>query len=346
MTLRMRNAGWVFALLAPLQACVQSGADAPPVASSVSLPVLGSPEHCAAYEGLPAGWGEHPQAGLIRIPAGRFRLGTEHGYAEEFPGDEVDVEAFWIDQTEVTNAQFASFVAATGYVTDAERQGEGAVFTIPSPEELAARAYSWWRFVPGASWRHPEGPASDIRERAQQPVVLVTQADAEAYASWLGRSLPTEAQWEYAAKAGSGTTLDRPPIDADGRPTANFWQGVFPIVDNEEDGYHSRSPVGCFAPNAFGLYDTIGNAWEWTADLYRGDHQVHGSNDPFAGVGAAVGAAQGAPLAVIKGGSHLCAANFCGRYRVTARQPQEADLPASHLGFRTVLSIDLKREGS
>lgn len=345
MSTRMRNAALVYALLAPLQACVPSAPDAP-TGGAAALPVLGAPERCAAYEGLPPRWRDDAMAGLVHVPAGRFRLGTEVGYAEEMPGDEVELDAFFIDQTEVTNAQFASFVAATSYVTDAERQGEGAVFSIPSSEDLAARSYSWWRLVQGASWRNPEGPESDIRERAQQPVVLVTQADAAAYAQWLGRRLPTEAEWEYAAKAGADTALERAPVDANGRPTANFWQGVFPVVDNEEDGYHSRSPVGCFAPNAFGLYDTIGNAWEWTADDYRGGHQAHGSNDPFAGVGASLGAWSGASLTVIKGGSHLCAANFCGRYRVTARQPQEADLPASHLGFRTVRSIDSMTEGS
>lgn len=341
MTARTRSCGAGAALACGVFVLLQGCLPAEPTATSespVALALLGSPQRCAAYTGLPPGWGDDPRAGLLRVPAGRFRLGTEHGYAEELPGEEFELAAFWIDQTEVTNAQFASFVAATGYVTDAEREGGGAVFAVPSPEELAARPYAWWRFVRDASWRTPEGPGSDLRGRAHLPVVLVTQADAEAYARWLGRSLPTEAQWEYAAKAGDDGRLARAPVDAAGRPTANYWQGVFPVVDTEEDGYGSRSPVGCFAPNAFGLHDTIGNAWEWTADVYRGGHQAHGSNDPFAGVGAAVGTAtRDAPLAVIKGGSHLCAANFCGRYRVTARQPQEPDLPASHLGFRTVL---------
>ena len=245
-------------------------------------------------------------------------------------------KSFWIDATEVTNAQFAAFVAATGYVTDAERQGGGAVFRPPVLSPDGSGDNTWWKFAPGADWRHPEGPQSTIKGAENAPVVQVTRADALAYATWLGRTLPNEAQWEAAAKAGrDDASLERTPLDVKGKPTANFWQGSFPFENKADDGFVSRAPVGCFVANPYGLYDTIGNVWEWTRDAYTGPHQPHGHGNAAPGR-ATHNASAGAEVSVIKGGSYLCAANYCVRYRASARHPHESDLPASHVGFRTI----------
>ncbi|WP_020656101.1 formylglycine-generating enzyme family protein [Massilia niastensis] len=290
---------------------------------------LGNGAACAAYSGLPPGWGRDPHAGMLRLPGGRFVLGAVDGYPEEQPLREVTTAPFWIDRTEVTNAQFDAFVRATGYVTEGERNGSGAVFRAPLAERGEEAAYgSWWHAVRGADWRHPEGPGSTLQGRENQPVVQLTRADAYAYAQWLGRSLPTEAQWEHAAKAGGqGERIERGPRDRQGRPSANFWQGLFPYMNSREDGYPDRAPVGCFAANGFGLYDMIGNAWEWTSDPWHGSHQPHGSGAP-----AALSGEEG----LIKGGSFLCASDFCVRYRAAARHPHDTRLGAVHVGFRTV----------
>lgn len=270
--------------------------------------------------------GTAPPAGMVRIRAGVVVLGAIDGRPEERPtGERLAIDAFWIDRTEVTNAQFAAFVAATGYVTDAEREGAAAVFRAPVKGRQSRRDGDWWVWLAGANWRRPEGP--DGPPAAQDlPVVLVTLRDAHAYAHWLGRDLPTEAEWEYAARAGgNGERLER--------PQANFWQGIFPDVNTGEDGYVALAPVGSFPPNGFGLYDMIGNVWELTRDPFTGPHQPHGNGDP----GAVRPMPTGRASVVIKGGSFLCAANYCSRYRATARQAQEADMATSHVGFRTVL---------
>lgn len=218
---------------------------------------------------LPTGFAKQAHAGQVLVPAGWVRLGTEDGYPDERPAAApVQVKAFWMDRTEVTNAQFAAFVKATGHVTDAEKQGGGAVFELPTPDALRERPLAWWRFVPGANWRHPKGPGSDLRGHWAEPVVLVTQADALAYARWLGHDLPTEAEWEHAAKAGrNDRRLDAAPTDPRGRPTANYWQGSFPLNNLAQDGFAGLAPVGCYAANRWGLHDLIGNAWEWTRDV-------------------------------------------------------------------------------
>lgn len=310
------------------------------VALGLALVLVAAPAaaagHCAKAGGLPAGWGRDARAGMVRVPAGAVQLGTTQGYADERPaGPPIQLKAFWMDATEVTNAQFAAFVKATGYRTEAEREGGAAVFRVPEGGEITPNG--WWRYLKGASWRQPEGPGSSVRGRENQPVVQVTRADAEAYARWLGRSLPSEAQWEYAAKAGRNDTgLDRAPRDAAGKPLANFWQGNFPTLNTREDGYLGRSPVGCFPANRFGLFDTVGNVWEWTRDAYTGPHQPHGNGDPYASVAERAKPLRRDASGVIKGGSFLCAANFCVRYRAAARHPQEINLPTSHVGFRTV----------
>lgn len=292
---------------------------------------LGNFERCAYYGGLPPGWLGDRKAGMVRVAAAEAELGSDRGYADERPVLRERVGSFWIDATEVSNAQFAAFVAATGYVTDAERQGGGAVFASPATD-AAASPSSWWKYQAGADWRHPEGPASGIEGRANHPVVQVTRADAMAYARWLGRDLPAEAEWEAAAKAGLGNPEADLAVGNAEAPRANFWQGNFPYTDDARDHYAGRAPVGCYAANAYGLHDAIGNVWEWTRDEYTGPRQPHGHGDA-----ALARPASDAAVAVIKGGSYLCAANFCVRYRASARHPQEADLPTSHVGFRTVL---------
>ena len=257
---------------------------------------------------------------MLWIEGGSFTMGEAARYREEGPPRTVQVDGFWISATEVTNAQFAEFVAATGYRTEAERvptpiagappemlKPGSAVFRIPTADDP-----SWWTWVPGADWRHPNGPGTSIEGHDNDPVVQVTYSDALAYAKWAGVSLPTEEQWEYAARAG-GADLPE-PLDPDGKPQANYYQGVFPVRDIGSDGYTSRAPVGCFKANDFGLHDMIGNVWEWT------------TSQPQAGQ----------PINVIKGGSYLCAENYCARYRAAARQFQEHDLGTDHIGFRVV----------
>jgi len=260
------------------------------------------------------------QRKMLWVKGGSFVIGEAALYREEGPAREVDVEGFWISETEVTNAQFAAFVKATRYHTEAERdppQLAGAPAEMLKPGSAVFRVPTgnnpnWWKWVPGADWRHPDGPGSSIVGRENEPVVQVTYNDALAYARWAGLSLPTEAQWEFAARAGAAAIPE--PVDAEGKPQANYYQGAFPARDMGTDGYTSRAPVGCFKPNAYGLYDMIGNVWEWTSSEPR----------------------EGTPAKVIKGGSFLCAANYCARYRAAARQFQERDLGTDHIGFRVV----------
>ncbi len=297
---------------------------------------LGNVPQCQAYAGLPQGFAKEPQAGMAWVPAGTVEPGTLQGYPDERPSGKVRLDGFWIDRTEVTNAQFAAFVKATGHVTQAEREGAAAVFRAPAKGQNV-RENSWWVWTKGADWRHPEGPGSDLHGREHEPVVLVTHADALAYARWLGHDLPTEAEWEYAARgAGEPERIEREPRGAQGQPLANYWQGIFPDVNTREDGFARAAPVGCYAANGLGLHDMIGNVWELTRDAYRGPRQPHGNGDVRGSIEQA-GAAprQGEPV-VIKGGSFLCAANYCMRYRSTARHPHEADMATSHVGFRTV----------
>jgi formylglycine-generating enzyme required for sulfatase activity len=252
---------------------------------------------------------QHP--GMVWVPAGAIEMGSDV-YPEETRRN-ANVAGFWMDRTEVTNADFAAFVRATNYVTVAERPGKkgAAVFVMPSGDANLSSVAAWWRYVEGANWRHPGGPDTSIEGRENFPVVAVTLEDAAAYAKWKGRRLPTEAEWERAARAGAAQLPEREqPKDA------NTWQGVFPIIDTAEDGFTGIAPVGCFKPNAFGVHDMIGNVWELTADTFE-------SHAPAAHV--------------IKGGSFLCAPNYCLRYRPAARQPQEDGLGTSHIGFRTVL---------
>jgi len=260
---------------------------------------------------------------MVWVPGGSFTIGEDPQNPEEGPPSKVSLKSFPISAHEVTNAEFAEFVKATGYKTLAERnppklpgappemlQPGSAVFQAPTTENP-----NWWRWVVGAQWRHPSGPGESIAGREREPVVQIAYEDAEAYAKWIGLELPTEEQWEYAARAGAAALPE--PVDAEGKPQANYYQGVFPVKNLGTDGYVGRAPVGCFKPNAFGLYDMIGNVWEWTSTS-----------------GARPDADELAK--VIKGGSFLCASNYCARYRPAARQFQERGLGTDHIGFRLV----------
>lgn len=310
---------------------------------------------CQAYAGAPSEAGEAPQTvGMVWVPGGSFRMGSNKHYPEERPLRYAKVSGYWIDRHEVTNAQFARFVAATGYKTVAERgldpkdypdlpaealvPGAMVFFAPPKNARIRMNMMEWWRYVPGANWRHPTGPGSSILGKDNHPVVQIAYADALAYAKWLGRSLPTEAEWEFAARGG----LDEKEFawgdeqNPDGQWMANSWQGFFPFEDEKSDGHHGTAPVGCYPANGYGLFDMTGNVWEWATDWYRAGHMFNdGDMDPKGP--DAITTTVGGPVRVIKGGSWLCAPNFCLRYRPSARQPQEADLGASHIGFRTVL---------
>lgn len=308
-------------------------------AAHTAAPLLGTRSACEAFTGLPVGFGPGSRVGMVRVPAGRFTPGSTSGYADEAPAGAVSVSTFWIDRTEVTNAQFAAFVQATGYLTDAERQGGAVVFTAP-PRGRWVAPNTWWSMMAGAQWRHPEGPGSHAMDRPQAPVVQLSRSDAQAYARWLGRELPSEDEWEWAALGGGDPErverAAREPRSADGKPTANYWQGVFPDINTAEDGHAGRAPVGCYAANGYGLHDLIGNVWEWTRDEYRGSRRGSSSGEPAAALAGSLTRPESV-AAVIKGGSFLCSPDYCVRYRAAARHPQEADLGTSHVGFRTVL---------
>lgn len=309
-----------------------AAAQLPPGAALAADRVPDAQLDCQTYSGLPAGWGHDPHAGMIAVKAGSFVFGSERGYAEERPTSERRIESFWIDRTEVTNAQFASFVAATGYVTDAERHDGAVVFKSPSLEQAPSMSGGWWHLIKDANWRHPDGAGSSIEGRAHEPVVDVTYADALAYAHWLGHELPDEAQWEYAAKAGlDNVGSDATVRDPDGRWRANVWQGFFPFHDSGEDGHPGRAPVGCYPANGWGLHDMVGNVWEWTRDPWQAQHVD--TRLPT----ARADNARGIDRRVIKGGSFLCSTSYCTRARASSRQGQEASLPTSHIGFRTIL---------
>lgn len=302
--------------------------------------------------GRPKAQGLACPEGMVAIPQGTFQIGAQNSFPEERAAEAVTVHAFCIDRYEVTNRQFARFVAETGYVTVAERplparqfphlseeqRRPGSLVFQPVPEGQPARALSWWRWVQGANWRHPEGPGSDIKGREDHPVVHIAFEDAQTYARWAGKSLPTEAQWEFAARGGE----DSAAYERKGRHasrTSNTWQGRFPWNDTGEDGYTGTAPVGSFSPTGYGLYDMTGNVWEWVLDWYRPghdgkSHQVNPivdkkeeSFDPRE---------PGVSKHVIKGGSFLCTLNYCSRARPTAREGQSPDTGTSHIGFRLV----------
>jgi formylglycine-generating enzyme len=310
-------------------------------------------------------------AGMVWIPGGEFTMGSGAFYPEERPAHRAAVDGFWMDIGPVTVAGFGRFVTATGYRTVAEQPLRAADYPGADPDLLVPGSLvfrrtpgpvdlrdvrQWWAYLPGACWRHPDGPGSDVRRRDRHPVTHVAYADAEAYAAWAGKSLPTEAEWEFAACGGldGATYVWGDEFAPGGRHLANTWQGQFPWQNLLLDGYEGTSPVGVFPANGYGLFDMAGNVWEWTSDYFRPRHSGGKHTDGADGAAALktspccvphnpVVSAPGRDLAsaiprkVIKGGSHLCAPNYCLRYRPPARQGEAVDTSTGHLGFRCIV---------
>jgi sulfatase modifying factor 1 len=285
---------------------------------------------------------------MVRVDGGTFAMGAEGFYPEERPVREVAVERFWMDRCPVTIAQFRRFVAATDYVTVAERPLDPDDYPDADPALLQPGSLvfrqsrgpvdlrdhrTWWAYVPGACWRRPEGPGSRIAGRHDHPVTHVAWEDAGAYAAWTGRALPTEAEWEFAARGGlAGAAFAwGDEHEPGGRAMANTWQGEFPWQNLVRDGFERTSPVGSFPPNGYGLADMTGNVWEWTADAWP----ANGGDGPHRCC-APASPTERFERRVIKGGSHLCAPNYCLRYRPAARQAESVDTSTSHIGFRCV----------
>ena len=324
---------------------------------------------------------------MLWIPGGAFLMGSNHHYPEEAPAHRVSVQGFWMDRAPVTNAQFLKFVKATGHLTLAEQPADPTLYPDALPERLAPASivfmpptvpvglgdpYQWWQYVPGANWRHPEGPGSSIKGRENHPVVHIAHADALAYASWAGKVLPNEAEWERAAWGGQ-EGMDYAwgnELHPGGQPRANTWQGNFPHHNSRLDGWERTSPVGSFPANGYGLLDMIGNVWEWTDDWYQ-EHRQHQSTtgsaqaegpvdgeDQEGGCCGSLGEKPDAeharrqqsvdptsqhgaiPRKVVKGGSFLCAPNYCQRYRPAARLAQGIDTSTCHMGFRCIVRVD------
>ncbi len=308
--------------------------------------------------------GHHRYPGMILIPGGTFRMGSDKHYPEEAPVHRVAVDSFFIDRTPVTNRQFKQFVSTTGYVTFAEippdpKAYPGAlphmlyagslVFTPPSHQVDLRNWGEWWTFLKGADWRHPYGPKSNINHLDNHPVVHVSFADALAYARWAGKDLPTEAEWEFVARGGldGAEYAWGDEFTPGGKHRANTWQGVFPRQNLNLDGFERTSPVTAFPPNGFGVYDMIGNVWEWTTDWYTQNHPAEAPKACCIPENPRGGAEADSydpclsnvriPRKVIKGGSHLCAPNYCRRYRPAARHAEAVDTSTSHVGFRCVV---------
>lgn len=303
--------------------------------------------------------------GMQLLTGGQFKKGSNDHYPEEAPVIEVELSPFWIDSAPVTNRDFAEFVAQTGHVTTAELVPDAGDYPQADPEMLkpgsavfirprALRSLDdplrWWRYVLGADWRHPRGPGSHITKIMDHPVVHVSHFDAQAYARWKGKRLPTEAEWEFACRSG----LDGKPyawgdhLEPGGERLANYWRGIFPLKNQDNHKDILTTPVGSFPPNAYGLFDMIGNVWEWTADAFwraaRSSSQQSKNacctreKRPSREWGPQPIGHMHEPM-VLKGGSHLCAENYCQRYRPAARYPQTPDTSSSHIGFRCAQDV-------
>ncbi len=307
---------------------------------------------------------EPSYADMIRIPGGTFRMGSDRHYPEEAPVHRVTVDGFLIDRTPVTNRQFRDFARATGHVTFAEKRPDpkdypgapphmlyaGSLVFSPPDHPVDLRNWGqWWTLLKGADWRHPYGPKSSINGLDNHPVVHVAYADALAYAHWAGKDLPTEAEWEFAARGG----LDQAEfawgdeLTPDERQMANTWQGAFPFQNTAQDGFERTSPVTAFPPNGYGLYDMIGDVWEWTNDFYVPKHPADAVKACCIPENPRGGREDQSydpcqrdtpiPRRLLMGGSHLCAPNYCRRYRPAARHPQPVDTSTSHVGFRCII---------
>lgn len=301
---------------------------------------------------------------MLQIPGGTFRMGSDKHYPEEAPVHRVTVDTFWIDRTPITNRQFRKFVNETGYTTFAETAPDPKDYPGALPEMLKAASLvftppdhpvdlrnwsQWWNFKPGANWKRPYGPRSSISGMDDHPVVHIAYQDAEAYAKWAGKELPTEAEWEFAARGGlDGAEFAwGDEFTPNSKHNANTWQGSFPFENLEADGYARTSPVTAFLPNGYGVYDMIGNTWEWTSDWYTPKHTEDARKSCCIPENPRGGREQDSydacqpeikiPRKVLKGGSHLCAPNYCRRYRPAARHAQPVDTSTSHVGFRCVL---------
>lgn len=288
---------------------------------------------------------------MVRLSGGSFLMGSDKHYREEQPVRQAEVKGFWIDCYPVTNAEFSVFVDATGYVTTSERQPDPKLYPDASPDLLKPGSLvfirpnapvglqnyrNWWAYELGASWKHPLGIDSNLDGLENHPVVHVSYEDACTYAAWAGKSLPTEAEWEFAARGGLDGAIYPwgDELNPDGKAMANTWQGQFPWQNTMEDGYERTSPVGTYPPNGYGLYDVVGNVWEWT------DTPFDVSTDKKITKSCCTPAKDINPSSfrhVVKGGSHLCAPNYCLRYRPAARQGQTLDTATSHIGFRCII---------
>jgi sulfatase modifying factor 1 len=307
--------------------------------------------------------GSAPDPGMVWVGGGTFSMGSDDHYPEEAPVHRVSVGGFWIDRYAVTNREFARFVRKTGYVTLAEQTPRAEDYPGADPAMLVAGssvfvspgrpvdlrdAYNWWSWVPGADWRHPQGPDSLIRNKPDHPVVHVAWADVEAYAQWVGKQVPTEAEWEFAARGGldGAEYAWGDEMTPGGQWMANTWQGAFPNQNTGDDGYDGSAPVGRYRPNGYGLFDMIGNVWEWTTDWYEAhsaaSHSCCTVQKPRSGDrqrSIDLADQSGTPRRVMKGGSHLCAPNYCRRYRPAARMAQAVETSTSHLGFRLIVRL-------
>ncbi|MCB0666174.1 MAG: formylglycine-generating enzyme family protein [Saprospiraceae bacterium] len=310
-------------------------------------------------------------SGMVRIEGGSFEMGDDQNQAraDEMPKHLVKVHSFWMDKTEVTNAQFAAFVEATGYQTIAEREIDveemmkqlppgtpppdpellkpfSLVFQAQKPGRPVYYPSEWWQMVPGANWKHPQGPDSDLKGRENHPVVHIAWYDAMAYCKWAGKRLPTEAEWEFAARGANNNRIQYPwGNDSINPQKANYWQGEFPIANQIEDDYLRTAPVAHFSPNPLGLYDMAGNVWEWTADWYHFQHYFQEAKDVMAvdptGPEKSFDPDEPTvPKKVIRGGSFLCNDSYCSGYRVSSRMKSSPDTGMEHTGFRCVMDAD------
>jgi len=303
---------------------------------------------------------------MVWVPGGAFWMGSDLHYPEEQPAHRVRVDGFWMDRTSITNREFRRFTEATGYVTFAQIAPDpkdypgalphmlkaGSLVFTPPQRPVDLRDWSkWWQFKFGACWRRPYGQASSLADLGEHPAVHIAYRDAEAYARWAGKELPTEAEWEFAARGG----LDRAEFawgdefTPGGRHMANTWQGEFPSENTCADGYARTSPVTAFPPNGYGLHDMIGNVWEWTTDWYSAQHELSAVSPCCSSENPRGAKEEGSydqcqpqlriPRKVVKGGSHLCAPNYCRRYRPAARHAQPIDTSMSHIGFRCIMRV-------